>query len=264
MSAWTDAHCHLQDEFIDKGVDAASAVAATLQRAHDAGVDRAVIVGTGAASSVEALALTSLASPIELFATVGLHPHDAREDLAPIVELARTGHDRLVGIGECGLDYYYQHSPKAQQRQAFSTQIALAKELDLALVVHARDAFGDLFDIFRSDGVPSRTVIHCFTGTPADAEGCLELGCDISVSGIVTFKNADDLRSAVKLVPLERLHVETDSPFLAPVPHRGHANEPAWVSLVGEYVAALRGEDPQAVRAATSQNSARLFQFPTK
>jgi TatD DNase family protein len=264
MSAWTDAHCHLQDEFIDEGVDKVVAVTATLQRAYDAGVDRVVIVGTGAASSVEALALTGLESPVELFATVGLHPHDAKDDVAPIVELARAGHDRLVGIGECGLDYFYEHSPKDQQRQAFSTQIALAKELDLALVVHARGAFDDLFDVFRSEGVPPRTVIHCFTGTPADAVGCLELGCDISISGIVTFKNADDLRAAAKLVPLERLHVETDSPFLAPAPHRGRKNEPAWVSVVGEYVAALRGEDPAVVKAATSLNSARLFKIPTK
>jgi TatD DNase family protein len=252
MSAWTDAHCHLQDEFIDEGIDKAVVVAATLQRAYDADVDRAVIVGTGFASSVEALALTEIQSPVELFATVGLHPHDAKNDVTPIVELARTGNARLVGIGECGLDYYYEHSPKDQQRQAFSTQIALAKELDLALVVHARGAFDDLFHIFRSEGVPERTVIHCFTGTPAEAEACLELGCDISISGIVTFKNANELREAAKLVPLERLHVETDSPFLAPVPHRGKKKEPG-----------LRGEDPEVVRVATSHNSARLFQFPT-
>jgi TatD DNase family protein len=264
MSAWTDAHCHLQDEFIDADADTPTAVAAILQRAYDANVDRAVIVGTGAASSREALELTAFESPVELFATVGLHPHDAIEDVTPIVELARKGHPRLVGIGECGLDYFYEHSPRDQQRQAFSTQVALAKELDLALVVHARDAFEDLFDIFRSEGVPPRTVIHCFTGTPEDAEGCLELGCEISISGIVTFKNAEDLRVAAKLVPLERLHVETDSPFLAPVPHRGRKNEPAWVSLVGEYVAALRDEDPEVVRAATSANSARLFKFPAR
>ena len=264
MSAWTDAHCHLQDEFLDEGVDASVAVTATLQRAFDAGVDRAVIVGTGFASSVEARELTALESPVQLFATVGLHPHDAKNDITPIVELARAGHKRLVGIGECGLDYYYENSPKDQQRQAFSTQIALAKELDLTLVVHARGAFADLFDIFRSDGVPPRTVIHCFTGTPADAEGCLELGCDISISGIVTFKNAEELRAAAKLVPLDRLHVETDSPFLAPVPFRGRKNEPAWVSLVGEYVAALREEDPEVVRAATSHNSARLFKIPAE
>jgi TatD DNase family protein len=259
MSAWTDSHCHLQDQFFDEGANTLVEVTATLQRAYDTDVDRVIIVGTGASSSREALELTSLESPVELYATVGLHPHDAKDDLAPVVELARAGHDRLVGIGECGLDYYYEHSPRAQQRQAFSAQIALAKELDLALVVHARGAFEDLFNIFRSDGVPPRTVIHCFTGTPADAEGCLEFGCDISISGIVTFKNADEVRAAARLVPLERLHVETDSPFLAPVPNRGKKNEPAWVALVGEYLAALRGEDVEALRAATSANSARLF-----
>jgi TatD DNase family protein len=262
MSAWTDAHCHLQDEFFEGAADPHAEVTAALERAYDAGVDRAIIIGTGAQSSSEALELTSLKSPVELFATVGLHPHEAKDDVAPIVELARRGHERLVGIGECGLDYYYEHSPRDQQRQAFSAQIALAKELDLALVVHARGAFDDLFAIFRSDGVPARTVIHCFTGTPDDAEGCLGFGCDISISGIVTFKSAEDVRAAARVVPLDRLHVETDSPFLAPVPHRGKKNEPAWVRIVGEYVAHLRGEDVEAVRAATSTNTARLFKLP--
>src|SRR5580692_5109186 len=129
MSFWTDAHCHLQDEFFDHAPDAPALVGAALERARDAGVRRVVAI-------------------------VGLHPHDATEDLAPVAELARSGHPRLVGIGECGLDYYYEHSPKAQQRQAFAAQIALAMELDLALVVHARDAFDDLFDVFESEGVP--------------------------------------------------------------------------------------------------------------
>jgi TatD DNase family protein len=237
-------------------------VEATLQRAREAGVDRVVVVGTGAKSSVEALELTALSGEVQIYATVGLHPHDAKDNLAPVAELARAGHPRLVGIGECGLDYFYEHSPRAQQRQAFSAQIALAFELDLALVVHARDAFDDLFDLFASEGVPPRTVIHCFTGSPDDALGCLERGCDVSISGIVTFKNADALREAARLVPLDRLHVETDSPFLAPVPHRGRKNEPSYVSVVGEYVAALRGEDPGVLREVTSANSARLFNLP--
>jgi TatD DNase family protein len=237
-------------------------VEATLQRAREAGVDRVVVVGTGAKSSVEALELTALSGEVQIYATVGLHPHDAKDNLAPVAELARAGHPRLVGIGECGLDYFYEHSPRAQQRQAFSAQIALAFELDLALVVHARDAFDDLFDLFASEGVPPRTVIHCFTGSPDDALGCLERGCDVSISGIVTFKNADALREAARLVPLDRLHVETDSPFLAPVPHRGRKNEPSYVSVVGEYVAALRGEDPGVLREVTSANSARLFKLP--
>lgn len=264
MSSWTDAHCHLQDEFFDDAPDARVQVEDTLQRALEAGVDRLVVVGTGAKSSAEALDLTRLSGAVQIYATVGLHPHDAKDDLAPVEQLARAGHDRLVGIGECGLDYFYEHSPRTQQRQAFSSQIALAFELDLALVVHARDAFDDLFELFASEGVPPRTVIHCFTGTPGEAVGCLEIGCDISISGIVTFKNADPLREAAKLVPLDRLHVETDSPFLAPVPYRGRKNEPSYVAVVGEYVAALRDEDPEALRAATSANSARLFNLPAR
>jgi TatD DNase family protein len=205
-----------------------------------------------------------LESPVEIYATVGLHPHEANHEIDPILELARAGHPRLVGIGECGFDYFYEHSPRSAQRDAFVAQIALAKELNLALVVHTRDAFDDLCDVFKGEGVPERTVIHCFTGTPDDAERCLELGCDISISGVVTFKNAGTLRDATRLVPLDRLHVETDSPFLAPVPYRGRANEPAHVSVVGQFVAELRGNDVEMLRAATSANSARLFNLPAR
>lgn len=265
MSGWTDAHCHLQDHFLQPSNDNGdSELHATLTRAFGAGVDRVVVVGTDATSSAQALVLTGVQSPVAIYATVGLHPHDAKEDLDPVAALAREGHSRLVAIGECGLDYFYEHSPRARQREAFAAQIALARELDLALVVHARDAFDDLFEVFRSEGVPSRTVIHCFTGNPDDAEGCLALGCDISISGVVTFKNAGLLRDAAKLVPLDRLHVETDSPFLAPVPYRGKPNEPAFVSVVGTYVAELRGEDVELLKSATSANSTRLFRLDAR
>ena len=256
---WTDAHCHIQENFrAEEGLE----LSEILSRSAAAEVARVVVVGTDAATSAQALAVTDIESTVEIYATVGLHPHDATSDVAEVAALARAGHPRLVGIGETGLDYFYEHSPRSAQREAFAAQIALAHELDLALVIHARDAFDDLFAILRSEGVPRRTVIHCFTGTPADAEGCLAAGCDISVAGVVTFKNAEALREAVRLVPLERLHVETDSPFLAPVPHRGRANEPALVAVVGEYVARLRGEDPEAVATATSANTARLFRLP--
>ena len=258
---WTDAHCHIQESFTaESGGD----VELILARSADAGVDRVVVVGTDLVTSRQALAVTALTGPVEIYATVGLHPHDALSDLAPVAALAREGHERLVGIGETGLDYFYEHAPRSAQRAAFAAQIALAHELDLALVIHARDAFDDVWSILRSEGVPERTVIHCFTGTSAEAEGCLALGCDISVAGVVTFKNADQLRDAVRTVPLERLHVETDSPFLAPVPHRGRANEPALVAVVGEFVAALRGEDPAEVARATRQNTARLFGLPPR
>lgn len=264
MSHWTDAHCHLQDRYLSNDEQVAANARETLARAYEAGVDRVVVIGTDAQTSAEALALTELVSPVEIYATVGLHPHDAQHDLAPTLALARAGHARLVGVGECGLDYYYEHSPRAAQRQAFAAQIGLAQELDLALVVHARDAFGDLLDVLASEGVPPRTVIHCFTGTPEDAENCLALGCDISISGVVTFKNAAALRDAARIVPLNRLHVETDSPFLAPVPHRGQPNEPAFVSIVGEFVAHLRGEEVSAVREATARNTARLFNLASQ
>jgi TatD DNase family protein len=244
-----------------EGGDAPAEVRATLERAYEAGVDRVVVVGTGEKSSRDALALTATSSPVEVYATVGLHPHAATEDLAPIAALARAGHGRLVAIGECGLDYYYEHSPRDEQRRAFAAQVALAHELDLALVVHAREAFDDLFAIFESEGVPARTVIHCFTGSPEEAEGCLARGCDVSISGIVTFKSAESLREAARLVPQSRLHVETDSPFLAPVPYRGKKNEPSFVAVVGTFVAQLRGEDPVELREATSANTTRLFQL---
>jgi len=262
MSYWTDAHCHLQDRFLSDP-DAPDAVAATLARAYEAGINRVVVVGTDETTSKEALAITELSGRVDIFATVGLHPHDALGDLGPIAAMARSGHPRLVGIGETGLDYFYEHAPRSAQRDAFATQIALAHELDLALVVHARDAFDDLWSMLRSEGVPSRTVIHCFTGTPDDVHGCLELGCDISISGVVTFKNAGLLRDAVLEVPLDRLHVETDSPFLAPVPHRGRPNEPALVAVVGAFVAELRGEDVETLRVATATNTARLYQLPS-
>ena len=236
-------------------------VSDALARALEANVRRVVVIGTDAHSSTEALALTDLSADVEIYATVGLHPHDALSDVEEIVALARAGHPRLVGIGECGLDYFYEHSPRAAQREAFARQIQLAHELDLALVIHCRDAFDDLFEIFDVEGVPTRTVIHCFTGTPEEASRCLERGCDISISGVVTFKNADALREAARLVPLSRLHVETDSPFLAPVPYRGRQNEPALVSVVGEFLAQLREEDVEVVRQETSKNTARLFKI---
>jgi TatD DNase family protein len=258
VSHWTDAHCHLQEQFLGDEETTAKLLD-TLNRAYEGGVDRVVVIGTDATTSAQALDITSVEGPVDVYATVGLHPHDARQDIEPVLALAREKHPKLVGIGECGLDYYYEHSPRGDQRRAFAAQIALAHELELALVIHARDAFDDLYDVLASEGVPERTVVHCFTGTPDDAQACLALGCDISISGVVTFKNAELLRDAVRTVPLERLHVETDSPFLAPVPYRGKSNEPAFVTVVGEFVAELRGESFVEVREATRANTARLF-----
>jgi TatD DNase family protein len=168
----------------------------------------------------------------------------------------------VVAVGECGLDYHYDNSPREVQREVFVQQIALAHEHDLALVVHTREAWEDTFAILGSEGVPSRTVIHCFTGGPEEAQKCLELGAWLSFSGIVTFPGAPEVLSAATLCPLDRLLVETDSPFLAPVPHRGKPNRPALVPVVGAAIAAAKGIDVEDVANVTWKNAAMVYRLP--
>jgi TatD DNase family protein len=246
--AWTDSHCHVPYEGIGTEV---------IEQARQAGVTRMVNIGTDAEQSAIAVAVAQANDGV--WATVGLHPHDAKNGVDTVVHL--LGEDKVVGIGECGLDYHYDHSPRAVQREAFAAQIALAKEHDLALVVHTREAWDDTFGILRAEGVPDRTVFHCFTSGPAEARLALDLGAHLSFSGIVTFKTADDLRAAAALCPLDRLLVETDSPFLAPVPHRGGKNQPAYVTLVGAAIAAEKGMPVADIEAATWDTAERVFQF---
>jgi TatD DNase family protein len=249
------------------------AVGAALARARSAGVDQLVCVGTDAATSAQALALahavgargSASAAPV-VWATVGLHPHDAATGTAQIeallVEAKATQDPALVAVGECGLDYHYDHSPRAEQRAAFATQIALATAHGLTLVVHARDAWDDLFDVLSGEGVPERTILHCFTGGPSEVRRCLDSGMFVSFSGIVTFKNATDVQAAAVLCPLDRLLIETDSPFLAPVPHRGRSNEPALVPLVGKAVAALKGLSPGELARSSAAAARAAFALP--
>jgi TatD DNase family protein len=249
---WIDAHCHLQ--FEDRGPTPEEAVA----RAVDAGVERMVCIGTDLATSAEAVRLAGVFS--EVWATVGLHPHDASklgDEWEGLVELA--GADRVVGIGEAGFDLYYRHSEPDAQEEAFRAQVRLARERGLPLVIHSRDAWVETFGVLESEGVPERTVFHCFTGGPTEAERALAMGCWLSYSGIVSFKTADDLRAAAAVTPAERLMVETDAPFLAPVPHRGRTNEPAFLPAVGAALAAARDEPVEAVAAATRANAMRFF-----
>jgi TatD DNase family protein len=238
---WTDSHCHLQD-----AADPEDA----LQRARAAGVTRLVCVGTDAGQSRRALALAGDG----VWATVGLHPHDAKQGVEGVAS--------PVAVGECGLDYHYDHSPRPTQRDAFAAQVVLAHRHGLALVVHSREAWDDTLAILESEGVPERTVFHCFTGGAHEARRCLELGAFLSFSGIVTFKGAGGVREAAALCPAERLLVETDSPFLAPVPHRGQPNEPANVALVGAAVAEVRGEAAEDVAASSWAATAAAFGLP--
>ncbi len=289
---WVDSHSHLQDTYLlgERGPDpvradraggeggspgAGELLAGALRRAREAGVRRIVCVGTGPATSRDALALAARGAAGELgsgapdlWATAGLHPHDASEgtdDTIAFLEAAVARGEtvaqggRLVAVGECGLDYHYEHSPRDAQRRAFAVQVDAAQRLGLALVVHARDAWDDLFDVLAAEGVPERAVLHCFTGGPEEARRCLDAGMVLSFSGIVTFKNAVGVREAVSLCPIDRFLVETDSPFLAPVPHRGKANEPSYVPLVGATVAEVKGVDAAAVALASSATAAQVF-----
>ena len=195
-----------------------------------------------------------------MYATVGLHPHDASQldaEWAGLVALA--GADRCVAIGECGFDLYYEHSPGAEQEIAFRRHIQLAKAVDRPLMIHSRDAWGDTFRVLDDEGVPERTIFHCFTGGPEEARAALDRDCYLSFSGIVSFKTADDVRAAAALAPADRMLVETDSPYLAPVPHRGKTNEPAFVSIVGAALAAARGVGAEEIAELTRANAARVF-----
>jgi TatD DNase family protein len=248
--SWADSHCHVSYDGV--GVDAVA-------RAFDAGVARVVSIGTDVAKSAAAIgdARRCRDAGFPVWATAGVHPHDATQGTAGLEPL--LAEPEVVAVGECGLDYYYEHSPREAQREVFAAQVELARRHGLALVVHTRDAWDDTFAVLDAVGAPDRTVIHCFSGGPAEARACLDRGTALSFSGIVTFKNAAAVREAAALCPLDRLLVETDAPFLAPVPHRGRPNEPAWVVLVGEQVASVRGVPPAVVEDATWANAERLF-----
>lgn len=250
---WTDSHCHLGD-----GSDRWPEAEVTVAEALEAGVARMITVGCDLASSELAISVAGVFDNV--WATAGVHPHDATDGVAGIAELLAD--PNVVAVGECGLDYHYDNSPREVQRDVFSRHIALAHEHDLAMVVHTREAWDDTFAILRSEGVPDRTVLHCFTGGPDEASVCLELGAWLSFSGIVTFPNAADVLAAAVMCPLDRLLVETDSPFLAPVPHRGKANRPALVPFVGTAIADAKAIPVSVVADVTWKNATSVFQLP--
>jgi TatD DNase family protein len=246
VNGWVDSHCHLPADIAAELVD----------EAVEAGVTTMITVGCDRASSLEALDVATRVPRVH--ATVGLHPHEARHGVDTIRDLF-AGPVRAIAVGECGLDYHYDHSPRDAQREAFAAQIALAHELDLPLVIHTREAWADTFDILDAEGVPRRTIFHCFTGGPDDARACLDRGAVLSFSGIVTFNGAPEVRDAAALTPLTRTLVETDSPYLAPVPHRGKRNRPAWVPHVGERLAEVHNVAVEDVCEATRRAALDAF-----
>jgi len=253
-----DSHCHLDMDF-----DADREV--MLARARAAGVGAMVTIGASGAFSANAAAVALAAAHDEIYATVGVHPHEAATvtdaALAQLEALAAA--PKVVAIGETGLDYHYEHSPRAAQREAFARFIELARALGLPVVVHLREADDDAVAVMQAAGArETGGVIHCFSGDAASARRFLDLGFHISFSGIVTFKTADALREAARFVPRDRLLVETDAPFLAPIPYRGRRNEPALVVQTAALLAELRGEPIAALARATAENTRRLFRLP--
>jgi TatD DNase family protein len=244
--AWTDQHCHL--EVGDAG-------ASQVAEARAAGVTRMVSVGCDLAQSQQMAELAAIYDGV--YATAGVHPHDAQHGIAGIEALLDL--PQVVAVGEAGLDYFYEHSPRDVQADVFAAQIALANQRSLPLVIHSRDAWDDTFAMLDREGVPDRTVFHCFTGGPDEATEVLNRGALLSFSGIISFPSGESLRQAAAICPLDRLLVETDSPYLAPVPHRGKPNQPAWVRLVGEAVAAAVGRPVAEIEAVTWQNANRFY-----
>ena len=244
---WTDDHCHLPDDL--------EAAAVQVAEAGAAGVTRMVTVGTTVGHSAAAIALARNLEGV--WATAGVHPHDASDGLDGLEAL--LDEPEVVAVGECGLDYHYDHSPRDVQRDVFARQIEFAHTHDLALVIHTREAWDDTFKVLAEQGVPSRTVFHCFTGGVDEATRALATGAYLSFSGIVTFPSAHDVRAAAALCPLDRLLVETDAPYLTPVPHRGQPNRPAFVTLVGAAIAEAKSVSIDQIAAATWVNADALF-----
>ena len=250
-----DSHCHLDFPEFAPELDA------VLARARNAGVRHFLTIGTGLKRFPGVRAVAERAPDIHC--TIGVHPHDAAEEplCGPDVLLNESVHEKVVGFGESGLDYYYNHSPREAQIANFRTHIAAAREAKLPLVVHTRDAEDDTIAILTEEQAAGQFsgVIHCFTGTARLAGAALELGLYISVSGIATFKKSDLLRATLKEVPLARLLVETDAPYLAPQPTRGKRNEPAFVVHTAAMLAELKGVSAAQLADATTDNFFRLF-----
>ena len=254
MNGFIDSHAHLADPAFDADRDE------VIDRARAAGARAVVCIGESLATAERAASLAARHPRFVVF-TAGVHPHDAASfdptrDLDALRGLVARG---AVAIGECGLDAHYDHAPRELQRRAFASQLALARELDRPVIVHTREAEDDTAAMVREAGAAGvRGVLHCYTGSHQLAEVAVQAGWYVSFSGIVTFKKWDD-DALVRLIPDDRLLVESDSPYLAPVPYRGKRNEPAWVSFTVARVSAVRGVEPQALAAATTRNAVRLF-----
>ena len=255
-----DSHCHLDQPAYAPDRDAAIA------RARACGVGRMITVGAGGTLTSNRAAVALAEHDDDIFAAVAVHPHDASEitdDTYPELR-ALWAHPKVMAVGETGLDYYYNHSTPDVQRHHLRRFVREARQANLPLVIHCRDAFDDLLPILREEDAQTvGGVLHCFSGTQAEADACLALGFYLSFSGIITFKTAAALRSVVQRTPMDRLLIETDAPFLAPTPYRGKRNEPALLRQVAEQIAEATGRELEEIARVTGDNASRLFRLPS-
>jgi TatD DNase family protein len=263
MPSWVDTHCHLDSASLrlGPGEDWEQASQLSLERARAAGVAGFVAIGVGGiAATQQALHLAEHHD--DVWCTLGVHPHDAGTATSDEEELLRgwLPRSRVKAVGEVGLDYHYDHSPRHSQRECFARWIAIARQAQLPLVVHTREAAEDTLELLASEGAGEvGGLIHCFSEDLSFARVALDLGFSLSFSGIVTFRSAVSVQEVAKWVPLDRMVVETDSPYLAPVPHRGRKCEPAMVAATGQFLAGLRGMAPEALAEVTSANAHRVL-----
>ena len=250
---WVDTHCHLEK--------AEEPLESIITKSKDLNVTKFITIGTEHSSNQEVNHITKTNN--DIFGTIGFHPHDASGFQQTHVEWmiqAIEENTKILAIGECGLDYFYEYSDKASQKSAFAAQLQLASQLNFPVVIHTRNAEQDTMDIIEASSTKGLTgVFHCFTSSMQLAKYALNKGFYISFNGICTFPKSEDVRAILKYTPLDRILLETDSPFLAPVPHRGKTNFPGYVSIVGEYVANFLKLEPQKLAKLTEQNTKTLF-----
>tara|TARA_B100000686_G_C16412150_1_gene772784 strand:- start:40 stop:789 length:750 start_codon:yes stop_codon:yes gene_type:complete len=244
MIEWFDNHCHLSENTEEE-----------ILRAREASVVGFVNVGTDFETSYAAIEMAKMFT--DVWATAGVHPHEARKGIEGIEDLLEDSN--VVAVGEAGLDFHYDYSPREDQNRVFVEQIEIANRSSLPLVIHTREAWEETFNILDSEGVPKSTVFHCFTGGKVEAKECLDRGAYLSFSGIITFKNSELLREAASECPLDRVMIETDSPYLAPVPFRGKKNEPANVVFVGKELADLQNRPFEEIALASTQNALDFY-----
>jgi TatD DNase family protein len=254
---FVDSHCHLDDERFADDLDA------VLERATAAGVTRVLTIGTGDGPPEIDRAVRLADRYPQVYASIGVHPHDASKMTPQTYDDLRalSAHSKVIALGEIGLDYHYDFSPREIQREVFIEQLRLAHAVNLPITIHTREAWEDTISILREHW-SGEGVMHCFTGNPAQAREALGLGFHLSYGGVVTFKTAEDVRESARITPEDRLLIETDAPYLAPIPWRGKRNEPAMMVKTAEKLAEIRGTTPEAIAAVTTANFERLCLRP--